>query len=409
MKVLIINSNKSTGSTGKLCTQLINNLKRHHDIEVFYAFADEKIESKNEYKINTRIDQMMHKILSRVFGLQGYFSSISTKKLINYIKINNIDIVHLNNSHANYLNLIKLFNYLNDENKGIVLTLHDCWYFTGHCCHYTIEKCNKWKEECKCCPQIKKWNKSWLFDTSNKMFNDKKNIFTKSKSIGIVGVSKWITEQANQSILGQSNFIIPIYNWVDFDTFRPKNVDKLKEKLKLKDKFVVISVASIWNSSKNLEKIIEVSENAPTNYVFIVIGKVKNKEILKKDNIIYIEKTKNQQLLAEYYSLADVLLNVSLEETFGMTVAEAMSCGTPVVSVNSTANPELINKDTGLIVENNAQAIIEALKKIEFNQKRTYSDKCIVYAHDIFSIDKNCEKYYELYNNINNLIKEKNK
>jgi len=49
-----------------------------------------------------------------------------------------------------------------------------------------------------------------------------------------------------------------------------------------------------------------------------------------------------QEELPHYYSLADLFVFHSLYETFGIALAQALASGTPVVSVNCTAIPELV-------------------------------------------------------------------
>ena len=66
------------------------------------------------------------------------------------------------------------------------------------------------------------------------------------------------------------------------------------------------------------------------------------KSLPKDKNIHGIRRTESQQQLAELYSEALVYFNASVEETFGMTCAEALACGTPVIAYNSTAVPETI-------------------------------------------------------------------
>ena len=45
--------------------------------------------------------------------------------------------------------------------------------------------------------------------------------------------------------------------------------------------------------------------------------------------------------LPAIYSAADLFVNPSLIESFGLTQIEAMSCGTPVVSSRASAMPEI--------------------------------------------------------------------
>lgn len=57
-------------------------------------------------------------------------------------------------------------------------------------------------------------------------------------------------------------------------------------------------------------------------------------------NIIAVGILSGLRELAEHYSMADVFLNPSVQETFGKVSAEALACGTPIIANNATANPE---------------------------------------------------------------------
>jgi glycosyltransferase involved in cell wall biosynthesis len=52
-----------------------------------------------------------------------------------------------------------------------------------------------------------------------------------------------------------------------------------------------------------------------------------------------------------YYAMADIFVFHSAYETFGIVLAEAMAAGTPVVSVDHTAIPDVVtDRDTGVLV-----------------------------------------------------------
>lgn len=75
--------------------------------------------------------------------------------MIKRLKTINPDVIHIHNLHSNYMNLRLLFNYVSKNNIGLVLTLHDCWYFTGKCVHPIFANCNRFQHTCKDCPQLK--------------------------------------------------------------------------------------------------------------------------------------------------------------------------------------------------------------------------------------------------------------
>ena len=72
----------------------------------------------------------------------------------------------------------------------------------------------------------------------------------------------------------------------------------------------------------------------------VVVG-LSNKQIrqISKD-VLALPRTESAKRLAEIYTAADVLVNPSAEETFGMNVAEARACGTGVVVVEGSACAE---------------------------------------------------------------------
>ena len=100
--------------------------------------------------------------------------------------------------------------------------------------------------------------------------------------------------------------------------------------------------------------------------------------------------------------MADVVLSLSRAETFGLTIAEGMACGTPAIVYNVTAVPELITPETGLIVDKvgDINGLVKAIEQIRSNGKEYYSAACRKHAEENFDKDKCFAKYIELYNEI---------
>jgi len=397
MKVIQINAVNKYGSTGRMTSEFDKFLKEHrHNSFVFYS---EGISAYGDYKIGSKFEKKIHAFMSRLTGLQAYFSRIGTKKLIKQISIINPDIVHLGNLHGNYINLRILFKYLAENNIATVLTLHDCWFYTGKCTHYTTSNCLKWVMGCNNCPRLKLDNPSWIFDRTNKMWRDKKKYLNNIPKLGVIGVSDWITNEAKKSFL-KNAFIKTIYNWIDLDSFYPRDIDVLIAKYGLKDKFIILGVASGWSNTKGLDKFINLSNCLDDNHRVVLVGRMSSKlETGKK--IIKIPRTNNINELAELYSIADVFVNLTEENSFGMVTAEAIACGTPAIVLNSTANPEIIGENCGLVIKNSTTAeIISAIKTIEGNGKSYYSEKCVKYAKEKFDIKKSLQDYIDFYKEI---------
>jgi glycosyltransferase involved in cell wall biosynthesis len=122
----------------------------------------------------------------------------------------------------------------------------------------------------------------------------------------------------------------------------------------------------------------------------------KIKPFINDDDIVYVGNSgpkERDKLLGEAYAL---LHPISFNEPFGLSVAEAMLCGTPVVAFNKGSMPELIeNGQSGFLVYNIDEAV-EAVNNIN-SIDRKY---CREYATSKFSRQKMIEGYLDVYKKI---------
>ena len=109
--------------------------------------------------------------------------------------------------------------------------------------------------------------------------------------------------------------------------------------------------------------------------------------------------------MAQIYSAADVFFNPSKQETFGLVSGEALACGTPLVVYNTTACPEFVTEYTGVIMEDRSQ-IVSAVNAMLQKNKRYGRDfvrkKCREFVEENFNMEKNIDKYIELFDEICN-------
>lgn len=398
MKIVYINETCGTGSIGKLTLDLATEM-RNRGNEVYFYYSKETTDSYASTQIGNKVFRNIHAVFSRITGLQGYFSYVPTLKLILRLRKISPDIIHLQNLHANYINLCLLFNYIKRYKISTVVTLHDCWFYTGKCTYYVPANCEKWQKECGNCPLLHKdnVNPTLFFDMTKKCLRDKKKWLLGIEKLAVIGVSEWVTNEAAQSFLSVRN-PLTIKNWIDQSIFYPKKSDTLRSHLGLEDKFVVLMVSSRISRIKGYDILIHLAKVLDVSYQIVVIGK-NSDNLLIPNNVIHIPYTRSITDLAEYYSMADVCVNTTKYETFGMVTAEALCCGTPVIVFNNTASPELISDGCGYVIDeqNYAKEIVAALAKVKENGKTSYSKKCIEVANSKFSKKNGIDSYVKLY------------
>ncbi len=229
------------------------------------------------------------------------------------------------------------------------------------------------------------------------MFGEWFSRFAHIPRLAVVGVSDWITNEARNSLLSVAMVIRRIYDWVDLDIFRPVDATTLRKELDVVGRFIILGVASTWSNAKGLNTLIELSSIVPDEMVFVLVGNLHMNVELPK-NVIHVKEIHDVKELAEYYSMADVFLNLSREETFGKVTAEALACGTPVVVFDSTANPELVGQGCGYIAKSeNVADILKYIREIEQTSKLHYTDNCVQYAEENFSKDDRIRDYETIY------------
>ncbi len=93
------------------------------------------------------------------------------------------------------------------------------------------------------------------------------------------------------------------------------------------------------------------------------------------------------EMMPFYYSLADVFVLPSLLEGFGLPLAEAMACGTPIVATTAGSIPEVVG-DAGLLVPAmNATALADALRTVlaDSQLQQSLGARGVTRARDIYS------------------------
>ncbi|GGW42426.1 glycosyltransferase family 4 protein [Arenibacter certesii] len=111
------------------------------------------------------------------------------------------------------------------------------------------------------------------------------------------------------------------------------------------------------------------------------------------ENVIYLGNV-DQSVGNDLLGKAKALLHpIFFDEPFGLSVAEAMMCGTPVIAFSRGSMPELIEDGlTGYLVNSVSEAVqaVRKLKEIDIYY-------CRAYAMEKFSIKRMIKEYIEVY------------
>ena len=381
MKVLQINSVCGRGSTGRIATDIADILKAQgHECRIAYG-RDTVPEKYRDIavRIGADWDVRLHGVRTRLFDTHGFGSTKATTRFLQWVEEYDPDVIHLHNIHGYYINVELLFDYLKRAGKSVIWTLHDCWAFTGHCPHFTVAKCDRWQEECCApCPEKNRYPQSIGLDQCRSNYLRKKAAFTGVGNLTIVTPSQWLADLVKESFLKEYPVkVIP--NGIDLSVFKPTASD-FRKKNGLQDKQMLLGVASVWDKRKGLDDFIELSKILRVDQKIVLVGLSKEQLKSLPKNIIGIQRTNSVQELAEIYSATDAFLNLSREETQGLTTVEAMACGTPAVVYNQTAVPETVDTSCGIAVAPGISNVLAALEHIEFSaeacmQRATMYDK----------------------------------
>ena len=105
--------------------------------------------------------------------------------------------------------------------------------------------------------------------------------------------------------------------------------------------------------------------------------------------------------LPAIYNGAKIFLYTSLRESFGIPLLEAMACGTPVVTSNTSAIPEVAGEGAILVDPTDADAIAAQILKLE--QDAGYREQQIAYGLERtkqFSWQHTAEQLLKVYQSI---------
>lgn len=402
MKVLQINSFFSVGGPPRIMNGIYDTLKENgHECKI--AAAREKILVPDDsIPIGTPAGVYKNALETRILDNEGFCARKATKKLIEKIKEYNPDVIQLHNLHGYYINIEILFDYLKNCGKPIVWTMHDCWPATGHCPHFITVGCDRYLSGCYSCPLKKAYPTSYVLDQSKRNWERKKAAFTGVPNMTVITPSQWLADILKTSFL-KCYQIKVIHNGIDLYIFSQQS-GNLRERYSLHDKRIVLGVAQNWAEHKGFEDFIRLSELLDESYQVVMIGLTEDQIKKIPEKILGIRRTNSVKELAQWYSIAQVFVNLTYQDNFPTVNIEALACGTPVITYNTGGSPEAIDEKCGWVIDQgNLDEVVRMIKTMEckeqYHAAALERSKC-------FDREKKYKEYIALYQRMINRDKE---
>lgn len=283
------------------------------------------------------------------------------------------DIIHIHCPQWGYLNWYDLPEIAKE--KKIILTIHDDRITSGN------DAMNLYY------PYKRK-----------RQFNIRNSIF-KRCTIDYIWVSNRCTNKIIKSWIAADNKVKTIYNGIDVNNFCIQDKISARKKLWLPlDKKIVLSLAGSWSK---------------TNMKWLWFVTQIQKQYSKKDDILFLtlwneEERKVsdtlrefwylcQSLVALYFSAVDCFLYPTLMDSFGLVIAESLSCWCPVVTFDVWWVPEIVqHKVNGYIAKyKDYDDLLKGFERVIDNR-----DSLVITLDKKFTQENMVKQYVELYKSL---------
>ncbi len=291
--------------------------------------------------------------------------------------------------------------------KPIVWTLRDVWSFSGGC-HVKFD-CKRYTERCGKCPVLRSKRE---LDLSRIIWLRKQRAW-RDIQMTIVAPSRWMADCAKASSLLGHKRIEMIHHGIDETIFAPIDGKIARHILGLPHNkklllFGTLNALGDYRKGFDLLKatLPLVKEHEATSHLeIVVIGAQKpQNEPSLGFRTTYLGTFHDDVALRLAYSAAGVMVVHSREEAFCKSAVEALACGTPVVSFDTTGLRDIVEHEVCgyraacFDVENLANGILWVLEDAE--RRRMLSKNARQRVVDSFTLKLQVQRYIDLYSEL---------
>ncbi len=413
MKIVIANKSDIQGGAARASYRLHTGLRKigvDSEMLVDNKMSDDPSVYGPEGKISklwSKVRPFVNRLPLKLYDWQKMplYPAWIGRNIIYHELVRRADVVNLHWIAGGFLS-IRGISRLVKLSKPIVWTLHDMWAFTGGC-HYSRD-CEKYIDSCGACPQL---NSGKDNDITRRIWSRKKKAY-KDLDLTIVTPSRWLAECAKSSSLLSNLKVEVIPHGLNTDIFKP--IEKLTARNILnlpKNKKTILfgAMGGTANSMKGfqylkdtiskLEKMKTFNKN---KLCLVIFGASHLRDIEEIPFEVKLLGTLYDDFsLALSYSAADVFIGPSLQEAFGQTYTESMSCGTPCVAFDYGGPADIIDhKTNGYLAEHkNSKSLAKGIQWILEDDNRALKLRGAARkkAVERYSLEIQADQYKSLY------------
>jgi glycosyltransferase involved in cell wall biosynthesis len=278
------------------------------------------------------------------------------------------DIIHLHGL-TGWMGLRGL-NALIPEGSPVFWTAHDLWPLSGGCILYA--GCDGYRGDCGGCPILSSGVKGWA-KTELRM----KAKFVKEKKVQPVANSRWIASHIEGSLVFSGSSEVPVIPPIIDPVYFSTEIEDIRERLQIAPEKKVLSLGAraITDRYKGIPEFLAAFATRPElaeRFVVLLFGEGEL-ELPANLDVRAMGRLNSADEIAQVYFSSDVFVSPSAMETFGMALAEAQACGTPVAAFDVGGVRDAVSAECAeyLVVNGDMEGLLNALEKVAEKKSET--------------------------------------